>query len=393
MRQPQGFNDGSDRVARLVRSLYGLRQAARCWNKYLHNKLTSILFHQTCSDVTVYVRQTPHGHVVILAIHVDNILSFGNDAAGLQFTRTQLHEIFDMKEEDPDWVMGFQLVENRKRGTLSIYHGQYINAILCCFNMHECDTIDTPLDHGTVLSNADCPNSDEEKAKMMNCPYRELVGALIWLAIVSRLDIAMAATHLARFNSNPGVTHWKAAKRVLRYLKGTQKLQLTLGISSGDPNELIAYSDSDWGRDTDNRRSVSGYVFLLGDSAISWNSKMQTTVAASSTEAEYMSLSHAARQGLWMRRFLVEIGLELEGIPTTVFLDNKGAMDLSKDSRHHARTKHIDIHHHFICERVEDGTFHIVHCPSNQMLADGLTKPLPRELFSHMIGGLRLISY
>jgi hypothetical protein len=138
---------------------------------------------------------------------------------------------------------------------------------------------------------------------------------------------------------------------------------------------------------------VSGYVFLLGDSAISWNSKMQTTVAASSTEAEYMSLSHAARQGLWMRRFLVEIGLELEGIPTTVFLDNKGAMDLSKDSRHHARTKHIDIHHHFIRERVEDGTFHIVHCPSNQMLADGLTKPLPRELFSHMIGGLGLISY
>jgi hypothetical protein len=228
---------------------------------------------------------------------------------------------------------------------------------------------------------------------MRNVPYRELVGALIWLSVVSRPDISFAATHLARFNANPGKTHWNSAKRVLRYLKGSRDRQLTLGINSGDPNKLTAYSDSDWGRDVDSRRSISGYVFLLGDSVIAWSSKQQPTVSVSSTEGEYMSSSYATRQGLWLRRLLTEIRLELDNIPTTLFLDNRGAMDLSKEARHHQRTKHIDIHHHFIRERVEDNTFKIIHCPSKLMLADGLTKPLNRDDFSKMVDGLSLLLY
>jgi hypothetical protein len=393
MRQPQGFDDGSGRVCRLVRSLYGLRQAARCWNKLLHSELTKIGYHQAYSDNAVYVRLSANDDVTILAIHVDNVLSFGNTEAGLKLARNQLHKIFAMKEEDPSWVMGFQLIDNRAQRTISINHRQYIDAILRRFNMHECEPIDTPLDHAIVLSEKDCPATDEERAKMRNVPYRELVGALIWLSIVSRPDISFAATHLARFNANPGKTHWNSAKRVLRYLKGSRERQLTLGINSGNPNELTAYSDSDWGRDIDSRRSISGYVFLLGDSVIAWSSKQQPTVAVSATEGEYMSGSYATRQGLWLRRLLTEIGLELDDIPTTLFLDNRGAMDLSKEARHHQRTKHIDIHHHFIHERVEDRTFEIIHCPSELMLADGLTKPLPRDGFSKMVEGLGLLLY
>ena len=107
-----------------------------------------------------------------------------------------------------------------------------------------------------------------------------------------------------------------------------------------------------------------------------------------------MSVSHTARQGLWIRRLLIELGLlYLKSDPTTVFLDNRGAMDLSKESRHHNRTKHIDIQHHFICERVEDGTFTIIHCPTHLMLADGLTKPLPFTAFSRCRDGLGLVSH
>ena len=393
MRQPQGFDDGSGRVCRIVRSLYGLKQAARCWNKLLHGELTKIGYHRTYSDNAVYVRLSANDDVIILAIHVDNVLSFGNTESGLELARKQLHSIFTMKKEDPTWVMGFQLIDNRAQRTISINHCQYIDAILRRFNMHECEPIDTPLDHAIVLSDKDCPGTDEERAKMRNVPYRELIGALIWLSIVSRPDISFAATHLARFNANPGKTHWNSAKRVLRYLKGSRGRQLTLGINSGNPNELTAYSDSDWGRDIDSRRSISGYVFLLGDSVIAWSSKQQSTVAASATEGEYMSGSYATRQGLWLRRLLTEIGLELDNIPTTLFLDNRGAMDLSKEARHHQRTKHIDIHHHFIRERVEDNTFEIVHCPSELMLADGLTKPLARDGFSKMVDGLGLLLY
>ena len=151
MRQPQGFDDGSGRVCRLVRSLYGLRQAARCWNKFLHRKLTTIEYQQTYSDAAVYVRKTANGDITILAIHVDNVLSFGNTSTGLKITWDQLHKTFTTKEEDLGWVMGFQLIENRVQCTIAMNHGQYIDMILRRFNMHECEPIDTPLDHAVVL--------------------------------------------------------------------------------------------------------------------------------------------------------------------------------------------------------------------------------------------------
>ena len=131
---------------------------------------------------------------------------------------------------------------------------------------------------------------------------------------------------------------------------------------------------------------------MLGDSTISWKAKQQPTIATSSTEAEYMSVLQTARQGLWTRRLLIELGLEhIEPDPTIVFLDNRGTIDLSKDSRHHDRTKHIDIQHHFIREQVEDGTLHIIHCPTHLMLADALTKPLPYPAFFRCREGLGLV--
>lgn len=215
MRQPQGFDDGTEHVARLIQSLYGLRQAARVWNKHLHRELTTVAYHQTYSDTAVYVRRSNVGHVVILAIHVDNILSFRDNLDGLKVARAELHKIFKMMEEDPNWVMGFQLIENRHERTIAIDHSQYIEALLRRFNMEQCNPSDIPLNPGKVLSNVDSPTSDKEKAEMNGVPYRELVGGLIWLAVVSKVQLAFAATHLAHFNANPGVTHWRAAKHVL----------------------------------------------------------------------------------------------------------------------------------------------------------------------------------
>ena len=349
MRQPEGFEDGTNRVARLLRSLYGLKQAARVWNKLLHRKLVAAGYLQLISDSAVYIHRTKN--VTILAIHVDNVMSFGNAKSSLDDACAELHRIFKMKEEDPNWVMGFKLIENRGEGTISIDHSLYIEAVLRRFGMEECNPACTPLDLGTLLSADDCPATEDEKAAMKNIPYRKLVGALTWLTVVSCPDIAFAATYLARFNANPGPSHWKVAKHVLRYLKGTRDYHLTLGLQSGNLNSLTVFADSDWGHNIVNRCSVSGYVFMLGDSTISWKAKQQPTVTASSTEAEYMSVSQTAHQGLWIRRLLIELGLEhIEPDPTIVFLDNCGAIDLSKDSRHHDRTKHINIQHHFICE-------------------------------------------
>src|SRR5882762_3123451 len=186
----------------------------------MHCELTGVGYHQTYSDAAVYVHKSATSEVIILVIHVNNVLSFGNTETGLKSVCKQLHKIFAMKEENPDWSMGFQLIENRVQQTISINHKQYIDTVLRCFNMHECDPIDTPLDHTIVLSERDCPTTDDKKTKMKSRPYRELVGALIWISVVSQPDITFTAHHLARFNANPGEVHWKSTKCVLRYLKG-----------------------------------------------------------------------------------------------------------------------------------------------------------------------------
>jgi Reverse transcriptase (RNA-dependent DNA polymerase)/GAG-pre-integrase domain len=335
MRQPQGFGDGTNRVRKLVRSIYGLKQAARCWNQYLYAALLGIGYHRTYSDSAVYIRQILQD-VIILTIHVDNFLSFGNTQLGLKSARKQLHETFEMKEEDPNWLMGFLLVENPATQTISIDHSQYINTILKQFNMQDCDAAKIPLDPIRVLSKDDSPSTDSDKSKMANKPYRKLIGALTWISVTSHPEIAFAATHLAQFNSNPGEAHWEAGKTVLRYLKGAINCHLTLGLHDGNLTELAAYSDSDWGRDVDSRRSITGYIFLLGLSAISWSSKKQTTVATSSVDGVYQAGSMTVRHGLWLHRLLIELGLDkLETSPTTIFIDNRGAIDLTKDNRHH----------------------------------------------------------
>ena len=290
--------------------------------------------------------------------------------------------------------MGFELVKDHIQKTISINHSQYIDAVLRQFNMHECNSINMPMDHSIVLSKDNGPQTKDEIAKMKSQPYHELVGALIWLSVVSCPDIAFAATHLARFNANPGKAHWKAAKCVLCYLKGTHLLCLTLRLhSDGNEAKCTGYSDSDWGCDINNWWSIAGFVFLLSDSVILWNSKKQPTVAMLATEGKYMATSHSARQGIWLRHLLIEFGLELENKAITLFLNNCGTMDLSKEAHFHTRTKHIDIHHHFIRECVENKTIEVIHCPSSSMLADGLTKPLAHTLFSNMADNLGLTPY
>ena len=145
--------------------------------------------------------------------------------------------------------MGFKLIENRNEGTITIDHSLYIDMILQRFSMENCNPTCTPLDPGTLLSTDDCPTTEDKKAVMMNVPYRKLIGALTWIAIVSRPDIAFATTYLTWFNANPGPTHWKAAKHVLWYLNGTKQHYLTLGLQSGNSNELTVFADSDWGHD------------------------------------------------------------------------------------------------------------------------------------------------
>ena len=153
---------------------------------------------------------------------------------------------------------------------------------------------------------------------------------------------------------------------------------------------MFGYTDADWGGDQVDRRSTTGFAFLFGGGAVSWSSKKQRTVALSSTEAEYMAATQATKEAIWFRRLLKEIGYFTSNIPTTIFADNQGCIALAKNLAYHARTKHIDVQHHFIREKVEDGEIELIYCSTKEMVADILTKSISRDKLQKFTEGLGL---
>lgn len=218
-------------------------------------------------------------------------------------------------------------------------------------------------------------------------PYRELIGSLMYLSVGTRPDISNTVSKLAQFTTCPSHTHWISAKRVLRYLKKTIDYRLTFRKTG---KSLIGYSDADWGNCSIDRKSYSGYCFILGGAAISWRSQKQRTVATSSTEAEYISLSEAMKEALYLNRLLKEVGL-LELSKTTLYADNQGAIYIANDTGYHTRSKHIDIRYHFIRDVLKSKTVELEHLPTNLMLADVFTKALPVNKHYKCTAGLGLI--
>jgi hypothetical protein len=241
------------------------------------------------------------------------------------------------------------------------------------------------MDPATPLSKSQSPTKLEDIAKMKNVPYREAVGSLMYAAMGTRPDIAFATSTVAQFCENPGWMHWEAVKRIFRYLLGTKNLELVYG---GERRGLEGYVDAD-GASQEHRRAISGYLFMVDGGAVSWSSKKQELVTLSTTEAEYVAQTHAAKEAIWLRRLLTELFGPLEG-PTTLFSDSKSAIALAQDGHYHARTKHIDIRYHFIRYVVDAGTIKLVYCSTDDMTADTLTKALPSVKAKHFAKALGL---
>ncbi|XP_059217552.1 uncharacterized protein LOC131994728 [Stomoxys calcitrans] len=212
-----------------------------------------------------------------------------------------------------------------------------------------------------------------KESETCNVPYQEAEGSLTYAAQVCRPHISYAVGVLSRYNNNHGKPHWEAVKRVMRYLKGTVDYKLQF---SKDNNEYLqGFSDADWAGDLDERKSTSGYVFMFQNGSISWNSKKQSTTALSTTEAEYMAVSASAQEALWLGSLFKELG---NSSFIKIKCDNQSAINLTNNSTYHARSKHIDIRHHFVRELVEDKKIAIEYINTNDMVADVLTKPLSR---------------
>ena len=205
-----------------------------------------------------------------------------------------------------------------------------------------------------------------------------MVGSLLYAAIATRPDIAQAVGAVSKCNSCPTESHLTAIKRIFHYLKGT--IDIGLRYQKCDNGTLIGFSDADWAGD---RHSTTGNLLVISGGAISWLSRKQSVVALSTTETEYAALCGATQEAVWLRRLLSNI----QSTATTATIineDNQGTIAVARNPVSHARTKHIDIKFHYVCEALHDGSIDLVYCPTKDMTADILTKPLPRNRFESL---------
>ena len=345
-------------------------------------------------DHCVYVKRLENGFV-ILTLYVDDMLLIGNSKELINSVKGLLDAQFDMKDVGAaNFILGMQITRDRQSCKLWLGQKKYIEEVLKKFNMVDCKPVKTPMTLGAKLSTDQYPKSEEDAEEMTHVPYTSAVGSLMYAMVCTRPDIAQAVGVLSRFMSNPGKEHWSAVKRVLRYLRGTSDLALCYGgMATGDELDVIGFVDADWGGDLDSRRSTSGYIFSLFDAAVSWMSKRQSTVALSSTEAEYMALTHAGKEAMWLRRLSLELGFKLEAVK--IGCDNQGAIYLAKNPAFHSQSKHIDVQYHFIRQKVEEKLVLLDKVDTLVNAADFLTKAVSLAKFTWCVDevGLQCVKY
>jgi hypothetical protein len=328
---------------------------------------------------------------IFLVLYVDDILLATNDIGLLHETKRFLSNKFEMKDlGDASFVLGIQIHRDRSQGTLGLSQRSYIDKVLKRFCMQDCKPGDTPISKGDKFSLNQCPKGNLEIQEMQKIPYASVVGSLMYAQVCTRPDIAYIVGVLGRYLSNPGMDHWKAAKRVLRYLKRTRDYMLTYRRS--ESLEIIGYSDSDFAGCQDSRKSTSGYIYLLAGGAVSWRSAKQTLVASSTMAAEFVACYEASNQGIWLRNLVTGLRI-VEGIerPLKLFCDNKSAVLYSNNNRSSTKSKHIDIKFLVVKERVQSGQISIEHLGTNSMIADPLTKGLPPKVFHEHVAHMGVI--
>ena len=393
MDQPEGFVvPGKEHlVCRLKKSLYGLKQAPRQWYKRFDSFMLGQGYSRSQYDDCIYFQQFPDGTFIYLLLYVDDMLIASRDKSLIRKLKAQLNSEFEMKELGAaKKILGMEIHRNRQAGKLFLSQQKYIERLLDRFNMSNCKPVSTPFAAHFKLSSDLCPQTKEEMERMSHVPYASAVGSLMYAMVCTRPDLAYAVSMVSRYMHNPGKDHWSAIKWIFRYLKGATDISLVFDRSKATTNDVVGFVDSDYGGDLDRRRSLSGYIFTLCNSAISWKASLQSIAALSTTEAEYISATEGVKEALWIRGLVNELGLTQDVL--TVFCDSQSAIHLTKNSRYHDKTKHIDVKHHFIRDIVTVGEVLVQKIHTSENPADMLTKPLPNAKFQHCLDLVGLYS-
>ena len=366
-------------VCKLKKSLYGLKQSPRCWNKAFKEHMESVGFKQGAADPCIYVKTEGTKELTIVAVYVDDLIIASKTNKAMEETKESLASKFKMKDLGKlNHCLGMIAEFNEANNCLWLHQKPYIEAMLEKFGLSQAKTVSTPANLSVKL------RKDDDVSKLVDPTlYQSMVGSLLYVAVATRPDISQAVGAVSKYCSNPNEAHLTAVKRIFRYLKGT--IDLGLKYEKSDTATLTGYSDADWAGDLDDRHSTSGNLFTLAGGSISWYSKKQPTVALSTAEAEYVSLSAATQEAVWLRRLLQDFTFEYhQEEPTVIKEDNQGTIAIARNPVSHSRTKHIDIKHHYVRESIVNRHVTLEYCPTELMTADILTKPLTHDRFEKL---------
>ena len=374
-------------VLRLKRGIYGLKQAAQLWYVALVKGLLECGFKQSKSDTCLFTMiDNKSSDVILITTWVDDcIVSYNNPKQWERILKMICGKFVLGSGTDFEWCLGMAVDRDMEKGTVCLHQSLYVRNLLKRFNMEDARIVRTPADSNVTLSKEMSPQTKREMSEMERIPYRSLLGALLHLANFTRPDIACAVSICSRYANNYGPAHWQALKRILRYLRGTidQKTGKSPGllydkrVSQDKP--VIGYVDSDFARCPDSRKSMLGYVFICCGGPIQWKATKQSLIAASTAEAEYIALSEAAKEAIWLRKLLKDFQIPVGAIP--LYEDNQACIKILENPVYHARTKHIGIKVHLVRDYFEKGEIVVPYISTHEQLADIFTKPLPKATF------------
>ena len=309
-----------------------------------------------------------------MAVYVDNITIYGAKTTLMDNIKKSIVTKFEATDMgNLNWVLGIEILFEKDGIHLS--QKSYIDTILRRFKLKNLRPIILPINRNYSMT-----RSKPEKVLSEPRVYQQMIGSLMYLVTCTRPDLTFVVSYLSQFSNAPNKQHFTAAKRCFRYLIATK--DLTLRYRYGVDLFLEGFSDSDYGNCIDTRRSVFGYIFRLGDATICWRSQKQKSVSTSTTEAEYVALSKAAKHFQWIKIALKD--LRLSKTDSAVLCDNTSTLDIAENHRISDRSKHIDIHYHRVRELVYTKKLTLLYVPSAENLADICTKGLPLDAFSYL---------
>ncbi|GJU92999.1 retrotransposon protein, putative, ty1-copia subclass [Tanacetum coccineum] len=379
MEQPEGFIDPNhpSKVCKLQRSIYGLKQASRSWNKRFDEEIKKFGFHQNLDEPCVY-QKASGSNVIFLILYVDDIILMGNHIPSLQEVKDYLGKCFSMKDlGEAAFILGIKIYRDRSRRLIGLSQNAYLDKILKRYRMDNSKRGSIPMQVDLHLNKSQCATTSAEMKRMQNVPYASAVGSIMYAVRCTRPDVAFAQNITSRFQQNPGEAHWTAVKNILKYLRNTKDTFLVYGGNPEAELQVKCYCDAGFETDRDDTKSQTGYVFVLNGGAVVWKSSKQSTTAQHATEAEYIAASEAAKEAVWIRKFIDELGVvPSNDYPIKMNCDNSAAIIIAKESGIQKGARHFQRKYHYVRECIKTGEIDIVKVHTDENLADPFTKAL-----------------